>query len=135
MRFYAYDRRVGISLFLLNLALCVLQTQTALRHPSTEHRVSALCWGLIALLNAANFWGNYWEITSQGLLERRIFKRRVIPYDLIQDVSTYDSTNKSLNNWIRISILMGKPVIAHPDQYALFVSSLEQRVDPAVIHV
>jgi len=56
MRFYAQARLVRISLPLLNLALCVFQIQSAVRHPSTEHTFMAICWGLITFLNAINFW-------------------------------------------------------------------------------
>jgi hypothetical protein len=136
MRFFAYDRRARILLPLLNLGLCVLQTQTALRHPSTEHWVTALCWGLIALLNAANFWGTYWKITPQGLVESKLlFVRRIIPYDIIQDISPDPVRRKWDASWIRIAIFLGKPVIARPDEYAGFISALEQHVDPSVIHV
>jgi len=71
MRFYAQDRLIRISLPLLNLALCVCPIQSAVRHPSTEHTLSAISWGLITFLNATGFWGTYWKVTPSGLLESR----------------------------------------------------------------
>src|SRR5580698_3842792 len=85
MRFYAQARLARISLPLLNLALCVCQIQSAVRHPSAEHTLMAIGWGLTAFLNAITFWGTYWKVTPQGLLESRgLFVRRVIPYNIIQ---------------------------------------------------
>jgi hypothetical protein len=136
MRFYAQDRLVRISLPLLSLALCVCQIQSAVRHPSTEHTLTAICWGLIPFLNAITFWGTYWKVTPQGLLESRLFVRRVIPYNIIQDVSPDDSPRgKRDNRRIRVSILLGKPLLARPDEYERFVSALEQHLDPVLIHV
>jgi hypothetical protein len=137
MRFYAQDRLVRISLPLLNLALCVCQIQSAVRHPSTEHTLMAIGWGLITFLNAITFWGTYWKVTPQGLLERRVlFVHRVIPYNIIQDVSPDDSPRgKRDNSWIRVSILLGKPLLARPAEYERFVSALEQHLDPVLIHV
>ena len=57
----------------------------------------AIVWGLTTLLNAINFWGTYWKVTPQGLLESRLlFVRRVIPYNIIQDVSPDDSPRGKL---------------------------------------
>lgn len=137
MRFYAQARLVRISLPLLNLALCVFQVQSAVRHPSTEHTFMAICWGLITFLNAINFWGTYWKVTPQGLLESRIlFARRLIPYNIIQDVSPDDSPRgKRDHSWIRVSILLDKPLLARPAEYERFVSALEQHLDPVLIQV
>jgi hypothetical protein len=137
MRFYAQARSARILLLSLNLALCVFQTQSAVRHPSTEHTLTAIAWGLITFLNAITFWGTYWKVTPQGLLESRLlFVRRVIPYNIIQDVSPDDSPRgKRGNSGIRVSILLGKPLLARPDEYERFVSALEQHLDPVLIHV
>ena len=137
MRFYAQARLVRISLPLLNLALCVFQIESAIRHPSTEHTLMAIVWGLTTLLNAINFWGTYWKVTPQGLLESRLlFVRRVIPYNIIQDVSPDDSPRgKRGNSGIRVSILLGKPLLVRPDEYERFVSALEQHLDPVLIHL
>jgi hypothetical protein len=137
MRFYAQDRMARISLPLLNLALCSLQIESAVRHPSTEHTLMAVCWGLITFLNSIIFWGTYWEVTSQGLLESRgLFARRVIPYGVIQDVSPDDSSSWTRNkSGIKISILLDKPLLARPNEYEQFVTALEQHLDPVLIHV
>jgi hypothetical protein len=137
MRFYAQARSARILLPLLNLALCVFQIQSAVRHPSTEHTLTAIAWGLITFLNTINFWGTYWKVTPQGLLESRLlFVRRVIPYNIIQDVSPDDSPRgKRDNSGIRVSILLGKPLLARPAEYERFVSALEQHLDPVLIHV
>ena len=97
----------------------------------------ATTWGLITFLNTINFWGTYWKVTPQGLFESRgLFVRRVIPYNLIQDVSPDDSPRGKRNNsWIRVSILLGKPLLARPAEYERFVSALEQHLDPVLIHV
>jgi hypothetical protein len=137
MRFYAQDRLIRISLPLLNLVLCVFQIQSAVRHPSTEHTLMAIAWGLVTFLNTITFWGTYWKVTPQGLLARRIlFGRRVIPYNIIQDVSRDDSPlGKRDNSLIRVSILLDKPLLARPAEYERFVSALEQHLDPVLIHV
>lgn len=137
MRFYAQDRLARISLPLLNLALCALQIWSAVRHPSTEHTLMAIVWGFITFLNTINFWGTYWEVTPQGLFESRgLFVRRVIPYNLIQDVSPDDSPRgKQDNSRIRVSILRSEPLLARPVEYERFVSALEQHLDPVLIHV
>jgi hypothetical protein len=133
MRFYAQNRFVRISLPLLNLALCVAQSVTAVRRPTMEHVVMAVCWGLITLLNGMTFWGTYWKVTPEGLLENRgFFARRLIPYDVIQDVS---ADGRWGVNRIRISVLLDKPVSAVPFDYAGFVGELERHVDAGVIHV
>jgi hypothetical protein len=119
MRFYAQDHLVRVSLPLLSLALCVCQIQSAVRHPSTKYTLTAIGWGLITLLT---FWGTYWKITPQGLLDSRLFVRRVIPYNIIQDVSPDDSPRgKRDNSRIRVSILLAKPLLARPDEYERFV--------------
>ena len=137
MRFYAQDRLARISLPLLNLALCSFHIESAVRHPSMEHALIAICWGLITFLNAITFWGTYWEVTSQGLLESRgLFARRVIPYNIIQDVSPDDSSCKTRSkSGIKLSILLGKPLVARPDEYEHFVTALEQHLDPVLLHV
>jgi hypothetical protein len=137
MRFYAQARVARISLPLLNLALCVCQIQSAVRHPSAEHTLMTICWGLITFFNAITFWGTYWKVTPQGLFESRgLFVRRVIPYNIIQDVSADDSPRaKRDHSWIRVSILLDKPLLARPVEYERFVSALEQHLDPVLIHV
>jgi hypothetical protein len=97
----------------------------------------ATTWGLITFLNTINFWGTYWKVTPQGLFESRLlFMRRVIPYNLIQDVSPDDSPRgKQDNSRIRVSILPGKPLLARPAEYERFVTALEQHLDPVRIHV
>ena len=97
----------------------------------------AIGWGLTAFLNAITFWGTYWKVTPQGLLESRgLFVRRVIPYNIIQDVSPDDSPRgKRGHSWIRVSILLGEPLLARPAEYECFVSALEQHLDPVLIHV
>ena len=97
----------------------------------------AIGWGLITFLNAITYWGTYWMVMPQGLLESRIlFVRRVIPYNIIQDVSADDSPRgKRDKNWIRVSILLAKPLLARPAEYERFVSALEQPLDPVLIHV
>ena len=63
----------------------------------------AIFWGLITFLSAITFWGTYWKVTPQGLLESR-FLRRAIPYNIIQDVSPDDSPRgKHDNSRIRVS--------------------------------
>ncbi|RSL18698.1 PH (Pleckstrin Homology) domain-containing protein [Edaphobacter aggregans] len=137
MRFYAQARLARISLPLLNLVACACQIQSTVRHPSTDHTLMAIFWGLITFLNAIAFWGTYWKVTPQGLLESRaMFLRRAIPYDIIQDVSPDDSPRgKQDNSRIRVSILLGKPLLVRPDEYERFVSALEQHLDPVLIHV
>ena len=137
MRFYTQERWPRILLPLLNLVVCALQLQSAFRHPSTEHTMMSFCWGLITLLNVMNFWGTYWKITPQGLFERRgLFVRRVIPYNIIQDVSQDGSRRGRWNSReIRVSILLDKPLLARPAEYERFVSALEQHLDPSLIHV
>jgi hypothetical protein len=97
----------------------------------------SFCWGVITLLNVMNVWGTYWKITPQGLFESRgLFARRVIPYNIIQDVSQ-DGSHRG--RWdsreIRVSILLDKPLLARPAEYERFVSALEQHLDPSLIHV
>ena|ERR1700761_8660128 len=85
VRFYAQDRLAGFLLPLLDLALCVCLMQAAFRHPSTENTWMAIGWGVVTLLNTITFWGTYWMVTPQGLLESRVwFARRLIPYHIIQ---------------------------------------------------
>jgi hypothetical protein len=97
----------------------------------------AIGWGLITILNAISFWGTYWKVTPLGLLESRgLFMRRVIPYNIIQDVRPDDSPRgKRDNSRIRVSILLGKPLLARPDEYERFIFALEQHLDPVLIHV
>jgi hypothetical protein len=97
----------------------------------------AIGWGLITFLNAINFWGTYWKVTPQGIFESRLlFMRRVIPYNIIQNVSSDDSPRgKQDNGRIRVSILPGKPLFARPAEYESFVTALEQHLDPVLIHV
>ena len=97
----------------------------------------AIAWGLVTFLNTITFWGTYWKVTPQGLLESRVlFVRRVIPYNIIQDVSRDDSPlGKRDNSLIRVSILLDKPLLARPAEYERFVSALEQHLDPVLIHV
>ena len=121
----------------LNLVLCVLQAAAAIRHPSTEHTWMAICWGLITFLNTITFWGTYWKVTPQGISEcRLLFVRRLIPYNIIQDVSPNDATSKrQAKGQIRVSIFLGEPLLARPVEYERFVSALEQHLDPGLIHV
>jgi hypothetical protein len=137
MRFYAQGRLARISLPLLNLALCVCQIQSAVRHPSTEHTLTAIAWGLVTFLNAITYWGTYWKVTPQGLFESRgLFVRRLVPYNIIQDVSPDDSPRGKWNNsGIIVSILLGKPLVARPAEYERFVSALEPHLDRVLIHV
>jgi hypothetical protein len=141
MRFYSQDRNARFLLLLANLVVCTLQVISAVRHPSTEHAFMSFCWGLITLLNFMSYWGTYWMLTPQGLLERKLlFMRRVIPYREIQDVSPCPTKDKERSSrlkitTLKITTLSGKPVLASPAEYGLFVSSLEQHVDPTVIHV
>ena len=59
-----------------------------------------------------------------------------IPYNIIQDVSPDDSPRgKRANSWIRVSILLGEPLLARPAEYERFVSALKQHLDPVLIHV
>jgi hypothetical protein len=136
MRFYSQDREARSLLLLANLVVCALRAVSAVRHPSTEHAFMSFCWGLITLLNFMSYWGTYWMLTPQGLVERRLLlMRRVIPYRDIQDVSPCPTKDKERSSRMKITTLSGKPVLASPAQYGLFVSSLEQHVDPSVIHV
>jgi len=136
MRFYAHDRTERILLPLLNLVVCALQVRSTLHHPSTEHTAMSLCWGFITLLNVMTFWGTYWRITPQGLLESRLFARRVIPYNIIRDVSRDGSLSGRWDSRsIRVSILLDKPLLARPAEYERFVSGLEQHLDPVLIHL
>jgi len=136
MRFYAHGRTERILLPLANFVLCAFQVGSAVRHPSTEHTAMSLCWGLITLSNVMTFWGTYWRITPQGLLESRWFARRVIPYNIIQDVSRDGSLRGRWDSRsIRVSILLDKPLLARPAEYERFVSGLEQHLDPVLIHV
>jgi len=136
MRFYAHGRTERILLPLLNLVVCVLQVGSALHHPSTEHTALSLCWGFITLLNVITFWGTFWTITPQGLLESRSFARRVILYNVIQDVSRDGSRRGRWDSrYIRVSILLDKPLLARPAEYERFVSGLAQHLDPVLIHV
>jgi hypothetical protein len=135
MRFYSQDRNARSLLLLANFVVCVLQIVSAVRHPSTEHTFLSFCWGLITLLNFMSYWGTYWMLTPQGLLERKLlFMCRVVAYRDIQDVSPCP-TKDERSSRIKITTLSGKPVLVSPAEYGLFVSSLEQRVDPSVIHV
>ena len=97
----------------------------------------SVCWGLITLFNFMSFWGTYWTITPQGLFESRgLFVRRVIPYNIIQDVSQDGSRRGRWDSReIRVSILLDKPLLARPAEYERFVSTLEQHLDPSLIHV
>jgi hypothetical protein len=137
MRFYAQDRGARFLLPLVNLLACVFQVLSAIRHPSTEHAVMSCCWGLTTLLSSVSSWGIYWKLTPRGLLESKFFlMRRVIPYSNIQDVSPSKSpVNEQRSARMKITVLQGKPVLASPVEYERFVSSLEQHVDPSVIHV
>jgi hypothetical protein len=136
MRFYSQDREARLLLLLANLVVCALEVISAVRHPSTEHAVMSFCWGSITLLNLMSYWGTYWMLTPQGLLERKLLlMRRVIPYRDIMDVSPCPTKGKERSNRMKITTLSGKPVLASPAEYGLFVSSLEQHVDPSVIHV
>ena len=97
----------------------------------------SLCWGLVTLLNVINCWGTYWKIMPNSLLERRgLFVRRMIPYSIIQDVSRDGSIRGRWDSrYIRVSILLDKPLLARPVEYERFVSALEQYLNPALIHV
>jgi hypothetical protein len=135
MRFYSQDRNARSLLLLANFVVCALQIVSAVRHPSTEHTFLSFCWGLITLLNFMSYWGTYWMLTPQSLLERKLlFMRRVVAYRDIQDVSPRP-TKDERSSRIKITTLSDKPVLVSPAEYGLFVSSLEQRVDPSVIHV
>lgn len=136
MRFYSQDREARLLLLLANLVVCALEVVRAVRHPSTEQAVMSFCWGSITLLNFMSYWGTYWMLTPQGLLERKLLlMRRVIPYRDIKDVSPCPTKDKVRSSRMKITTVSGKPVLASPAEYGLFVSSLEQHVDPSVIHV
>jgi hypothetical protein len=136
MRFYSRDRNARFLLLLANLVVCALQVVSAVRHPSAGHTFLSFCWGLITLLNFASYWGTYWMLTPQGLLERKLlFMRRVVAYNDIQDVSPCPTKDKERSSRMKITTLSGKPVLASPAEYGLFVSSLEQYVKPSIIHL
>jgi hypothetical protein len=136
MRFYSQDRNVRSLLLLANLLVCALQVVSAVHHPSTEHTFMSFCWGVITLLNFMSYWGTYWVLTPQGLIERKLlFMRRVVAYNDIQDVSPCPTKNNERSGRMKIMTVSGKPVLASPAEYGFFVSSLEQHIDPSVIHV
>lgn len=97
----------------------------------------AIGWGLITFLGTIVSWGTYWKVTPQGLLESRLlFLRRLVPYNIIEDVSPGDAVRGKWNNsQIRVSILRGKPLLARPAEYERFVSALEPHLSPGLIHV
>jgi hypothetical protein len=136
MRFYSQDRNARFLLLIANLLVCVLQIVSAVRHPSTEHIFMSCCWGVITLLNFCGYWGTYWMVTPKGLLERKLlFMRRVVAYADIECVSPIPTKDKDRSSRIKITTLSGRPLLASPAEYERFVSSLEQYVDPSVIHV
>jgi hypothetical protein len=136
MRFYSQDRNARFLLLVANLLVCALQIVSAVRHPSTEHIFISCCWGVITLLNFGGYWGTYWMVTPQGLLERKLlFMRRVVAYADIDGVSPIPTKDNERSSRIKITTLSGHPLLVSPAEYGLFVSSLEHYVDPSVIRV
>ena len=136
MRFYSQDRNARFLLLIANLLVCALHIVSAVRHPSTEHIFMSCFWGVITLLNFGGYWGTYWMVTPQGLLERKLlFMRRVVAYADIECVSSIPTKDNERSSRIKIMTLSGQPLLVSPAEYGLFVSSLEHHVDPSVIHV
>jgi len=135
MRFYAQRR---FFMYLTPSIWAFLGTDhvvRAFRHPSFEHNAMAIVSVLLVALYIAGYWFTYWELTPEGLVERSIKGKRLIPYSIIENVSTYSLKNGKKIDWIQIDAPFGQKVIARPVEYAQFAEGLEKMVDPAVMHI
>ena len=114
MRFYAQRR---FFMYLTPSIWAFLGTDhvvRAFRHPSFEHNAMAIVSVLLVALYIAGYWFTYWELTPEGLVERSIKGKRLIPYSIIENVSTYSLKNGKKIDWIQIDAPFGQKVILVP---------------------
>jgi hypothetical protein len=136
MRFYAQNR---FFMYLLPGIWGLMMMDyliRAVRHPSFEHDITAICYVIMFGLQVVSNWFNYWELTPEGLIQRNIKGVTFIPYSNIVNVAGYVRANgKVAEGCIRVDAPFGQQALVKPAEYRQFAEALEKRVDPAVMHI